>query len=55
VEFDPAYADAHLRLALVYAAETPPSLALARWHYQKALDLGHAKDATLEKMLSDGK
>ena len=55
LEYDPAYPDAHFNLAMVYAAETPPSLALARWHYQKALDYGHAKDATLEKMLAGGK
>jgi tetratricopeptide (TPR) repeat protein len=55
VDLDPGYADAHFNLALVYAAETPPSPALARLHYQKALDLGHPKSDSLEKMLSDAK
>jgi len=54
VDLDPGYADAHFNLALVYAAETPPSLALARWHYQRAVDLGHEKSDKLEKMLSGG-
>jgi tetratricopeptide (TPR) repeat protein len=54
LDIDPAYADAHFRLATVYASGKPPSLALARWHYQRALDLGHEKSDKLEKMLSDG-
>jgi len=55
VDIDPEFADAHFNLALIYAAETPPSLALARFHYQKALGLHHEKNAALEKMLSDEK
>lgn len=55
LELDPGYADAHFNLSLVYAGEKPPSPALARWHYQKALDLGHAKNESLEKMISDEK
>ncbi len=55
LEIDPAFADAHFNLALVYAAEKPPSLALARWHYQKAVDDGHEKSDKLEKMLAEGK
>ena len=39
---------------MVYASGKPPSLALARWHYQRALDLGHEKSDKLEKMVSDG-
>jgi tetratricopeptide (TPR) repeat protein len=54
LDLDPSYADAHFALAAVYAAEKPPSLALARWHYQRALDLGHDKSDKLEKMLSGG-
>jgi tetratricopeptide (TPR) repeat protein len=50
---DPDYADAHFNLAVVYAGNQPPSLALARWHYKRALALGHAKSASLEKMLAD--
>jgi tetratricopeptide (TPR) repeat protein len=54
LQLDPDYADAHYNLAFVYATETPPSLALARWHYQKAVDLGHPKSDALEKKLAVG-
>ena len=54
LDLEPGYADAHFNLALVYAAEKPPSLALARWHYQQARDFGHDKSASLEKMLTGG-
>jgi tetratricopeptide (TPR) repeat protein len=51
LKFEPDYADAHYGLAWVYASEKPPSLELARWHYRRALDLGHEKNADLEKLL----
>jgi Flp pilus assembly protein TadD len=52
LELDPVYADAHFNLAWVYANEKPPFLSLARWHYQKALDLGHKRNSGLEKLLA---
>jgi len=52
LKFEPNYADAHYGLACVYASEKPPSLELARWHYHRALDLGHEKNAALEKLLA---
>ncbi|HEV7927343.1 MAG TPA: tetratricopeptide repeat protein [Verrucomicrobiae bacterium] len=52
LEYDPKYAEAHYSLAFVYAAEKPPSLELARWHYQRAVDLGHEKSPELEKLLT---
>jgi tetratricopeptide (TPR) repeat protein len=52
LETDPRFADAHFSLAFVYAAEKPPSLELARWHYQRAVDLGHGKSPELEKLLA---
>jgi tetratricopeptide (TPR) repeat protein len=52
LEVEPNYSDAHFNLAFIYALEKPPSLALARWHYQRALDLGHEKSFDLEKMLA---
>ncbi len=52
LQADPTYADAHYSLATVYAQEKPPSLALARWHYQRAVDLGHDKSPELEKLLT---
>ncbi len=55
LEIDPSYGDAHFNLALIYATEKPPSTALARWHYQKAIDNGHEKNDKLEKLLTDAK
>ena len=55
VQVDPNYADAHFNLALIYAAEQPPSMALARWHYEKAIVYGHEKNDKLEKMLAEAK
>jgi tetratricopeptide (TPR) repeat protein len=52
LELDPDYAEAHYNLGWVYATEKPPFLALARWHYQKALDNGHPKNSGLEKLLT---
>jgi Tfp pilus assembly protein PilF len=51
LQSDPDYADAHFNLAVVYAGNKPPSLELARWHYKRALALGHPKSATVEKAL----
>ena len=55
LQMDPDYADAHRNLAFVYATQKPPFLELARWHYRKALDLGHPKDSDLENLFPDGK
>ena len=30
----------------------PPALALAKWHYEKAVASGHPKNAELERMLA---
>jgi Tfp pilus assembly protein PilF len=49
---DPNYADAHFALAVIYAAQK--SMALARWEYERAVDLGHDKSPELEKALSGG-
>ncbi len=51
VELDPNYASAHNNLAVIYITQKPPAPALARWHYQKARDLGMPANAQLEKML----
>jgi len=52
---DPDYPDAHFNLAFVYAEGKPPSLELARWHYRRAVELGHPKSAELEKLLEQPK
>ena len=54
VELDPNYASAHNNLAVIYITQRPPAPALARWHYQKARDLGMPANAQLEKMLEAG-
>jgi tetratricopeptide (TPR) repeat protein len=51
IDLDPNFGDAHFNLALVYATSKPPSLELARREYNRALELGIAKDPRLEKLL----
>lgn len=51
VELDPAYADAHYNLAAFYLEEKPPKVELARRHYYRAVELGAAPDAEIEKVL----
>jgi tetratricopeptide (TPR) repeat protein len=51
IQLQPDYAVAHNNLALVYATQQPPALALARWHYRKAVSSGHPKNPDIEKLL----
>ncbi len=51
IQLQPNNPVAHNNLAIVYATQKPPALALARWHYKKALEAGHSPNAELEKML----
>ena len=51
IQINPAYGSAHNNLAVVYLSQQPPSVELARWHYQKALAAGHPRNPELEKML----
>lgn len=55
IQLDPNYADAHNNLAVFYATDRPPAIELARWHYQRALSLGHPQNPDLEKLLNQGK
>ena len=55
IQIDPGYGDAHANLAFVYLTQKPPMIELARWHYKKALDAGHAHDSGVEKLLNQGK
>ncbi len=56
VTLRPDYAEAQNNLAVIYATQKPPFLALARWHYQRAIAAGQPKQPELEKLLfSDGK
>ena len=52
IQIEPAYGNAHNNLAVMYAEQTPPLVELARWHYQKALAAGQAKNPDLEKILA---
>jgi len=51
VQLDPNYGAAHNNLAVVYISQQPPLAALARWHYQKALELGQPHNPDLEQLL----
>ena len=55
IEIDPNYAEAHFNLAVFYLQRTPPSVELARRHYQKALDLGAAPDPDVVRSLAEPK
>lgn len=52
IQLAPEFSDAHFNLAYVYATQQPPFLELARFHYKKALDLGHPASGDLDKVLS---
>jgi Flp pilus assembly protein TadD len=54
IELNPQYADAHFNLAVIYSREKTPRLELARYHYQKARDLGADRDPKLEATLGLG-
>ena len=47
----PEYAEAHFNLAVIYATAKPPSIALAKRHYERALELGSSPDKRLNSML----
>ena len=51
ITVNPGYAEAHFNLAVIYATAKPPSIALAKRHYEKALELGAGPDKRLASML----
>lgn len=51
IELSPGYGAAHHNLAVIYAAQQPPFLELARWHYQRALASGHEPNPELEQVI----
>jgi len=55
LQIKPGHAEAHHNLAVVYATQKPPFTALAKFHYDKAIAGGHAKNAELEKLLGTEK
>jgi Flp pilus assembly protein TadD len=50
IVLDSNHGGAQNNLAVFYAAENPPNVALARFHYQKALAAGHPRDAEIEAL-----
>ncbi len=55
LELDGNYADAHFNLAVIYLQRSSPAVELARRHYQRALELGAARDSLVEKQLGESK
>lgn len=51
IEINPDYAMAHFNLAVLYATAKPPSIELAKQHYQKATQLGAPPDTSLERLI----
>ncbi|MFV0337514.1 MAG: tetratricopeptide repeat protein [Chthoniobacterales bacterium] len=52
IALDSKYVDAHFNLAYFCMRRRTPAVELARRHYQKALQLGGASDAELEKQFA---
>lgn len=53
LKLDPGYAVAHFNLAVHYVTSKPPAVGLAKWHYDKAVRAGHARQPRVEKLLQD--
>jgi tetratricopeptide (TPR) repeat protein len=51
----PDYGGAQNNLAVFYLTEQPPSLELARWHYQKAVAAGFPRNPEMEKAMDEKK
>lgn len=51
IELDDTYGDAHFNLAVIYATQDPPSIEMARRHYNRALELGVPRDQELETLI----
>lgn len=54
ITVQPDYAEAHFNLSVIYATAKPPSIALAKRHYERALELGASPDRRLSAMLEAG-
>ena len=52
IRLRPQYTDAHINLAVVYASQSPPFKALAKHHYQKAINAGHPPVPRIEQLLN---
>lgn len=52
VQIEPGNPKSHYNLAVVYATQKPPFLALAKFHYEKAIKAGHKRNPELEKTIN---
>jgi Tfp pilus assembly protein PilF len=52
---NPNYAGAQNNLAVFYLTQQPPSVELARWHYDKAIAAGFPHNPEMEKLLEEKK
>ena len=55
VQIQPGNSNSHYNLAVVYATQKPPFLALAKFHYDKAVKAGHKRNTELEKSINTKK
>jgi tetratricopeptide (TPR) repeat protein len=55
VLLNPNYGGAQNNLAVFYLTQQPPSVELARWHYDKAIASGFPRNPEMEKALNDKK
>lgn len=51
LDLNPSFGEAHFNLAVMYLERKPPSLEMGRRHYRRALELGAAPDAVVEKQI----
>jgi tetratricopeptide (TPR) repeat protein len=51
----PNYGSAQNNLAVFYLTQQPPSVELARWHYDKAIATGFPRNPEMEKMFDEKK
>jgi len=55
IMLNPNYAGAQNNLAVFYLTQKPPSVELARWHYDKAIASGFPRNPEMEKLLNEKK
>ncbi len=54
IQLKPGHAISHFNLAVVYATQKPPFTALAKFHYNKAVQAGHQEDEALKNRIDGG-
>ena len=55
IMLNPNYGGAQNNLAVFYLTQQPPSVELARWHYDKAIAAGFSRNPEMEKMMDEKK